>query len=79
MTSNLFLINHDEIERLLHEATAALREKCDRIVFRYSEVPDELETDEDLACARDILGGIREVKKKHMKNLSRIRRRLRML
>jgi hypothetical protein len=63
MTSNLFLINHDEIERLLHEATAALREKCDRIIFQYSEVPDELETDADLGRARDILGRIREVKK----------------
>jgi hypothetical protein len=40
MTSNFFLINYADIEKTLQEATAALRQRSEKSLSRFAEVPN---------------------------------------
>ena len=59
--SNLFLINHDEIRRLLAEANASLLRRRDIIIAEFRQVPDQLKTDKEFENAQAVIEKLHNV------------------
>jgi hypothetical protein len=59
--SNLFLINHDEIRRLLAEANASLLRRRDTIIAEFHQVPDQLKTDKEFENAQAVIEKLHNV------------------